>query len=73
MSPRAIEVSLLIVRAFVQLREMLSSHKELALKLEELERKVGFHDKTIASLIEAIRQLMAPPVHEKRPIGFIPD
>ena len=72
-SPRAIEVSLLIVRAFVQLREMLSTHKELAVKLEELERKVGLHDETIASLIEAIRQLMAPPVNEKRPIGFIPD
>ena len=58
-SPRAIEVSLLIVRAFVQLREMLSSHKELALKLEELERKVGFHDKTIASLNDTAAALSA--------------
>ncbi len=70
-SERAIEVSLLVVRTFVQLREMLSSHKELAVKLEALERKIGSHDQAIAGLIDAIRQLMAPPAQNKRPIGFI--
>ena len=70
-SERAIEVSLMVVRTFVQLREMLSSHKELAAKLEALERKVGGHDQAIAGLIDAIRQLMAPPAQNKRPIGFI--
>ncbi len=70
-SERAIEVSLLVVRTFVQLREMLSSHKELAVKLEALERKIGSHDQAIAGLIDAIRQLMAPPAQNKRSIGFI--
>lgn len=70
-SDRAVEVSLMIVRAFVQLREMLSSHKEFAAKLEALERKVGSHDQAIAGLIDAIRQLMTPPDPKKRSIGFI--
>jgi len=70
-SDRAIEVSLLVVRTFVQLREMLSTHKDLAAKLEALERKIGSHDQAIAGLIDAIRQLMTPPEQGKRPIGFI--
>lgn len=69
-SPKAIEMSVFIVRAFVQLREMLSSHKELAAKLEALEQKVGSHDQAISGLIDAIRQLMASPAQKKRPIGF---
>ena len=56
-----------------QLREMLSAHKELALKLSELERKVGIHDQTIVQLIEAIRNIMETPVRETKPIGFISD
>ncbi len=71
-SDRAVEISLLVVRTFVQLRAMLSTHKELAVKLEALERKVGSHDQAIAGLIDAIRQLMAPPIQDKhRPIGFV--
>ena len=70
-SGRAIEVSLLVVRTFVQLREMLSTHKDLAAKLEALERKIGSHDQAIAGLIDAIRQLMTPPEQGKRSIGFI--
>lgn len=71
-SDRAVEVSILIVRTFVQLREMLSSHKELAAKLEALEKKVGGHDQAIVGLIDAIRQLMTPPAPASsgRPIGF---
>jgi phage regulator Rha-like protein len=69
-APRAIEMSVFIVRAFVQLREMLSTHKEVAAKLEDLERKVSGHDEAIAGLIDAIRQLMTPPPHEGRSIGF---
>lgn len=72
-SSRAVEVSLLIVRTFVQIREMLSTHKELAVKLEELERKVSSHDQAIAGLIDAIRQLMTPPAQKKRGIGFLAD
>lgn len=70
-SERATEISLLVVRTFVQLREMLSTHKELAAKLETLERKIGSHDQAIAGLIDAIRQLMTPPEKSKRSIGFI--
>jgi hypothetical protein len=70
-SHQAAEVSLMVVRAFVQLREMLSTHRELAAKLEALERKLGSHDQAIAGLLEAIRQLMTPPETKKRGIGFI--
>ena len=72
-STKAIQVSLLIVRAFVQLREILSTHKELAHKLEELERRVGTHDQVIVDLVEAIRQLMEPPAEKRNPIGFTTD
>lgn len=70
-SDRAVEISLLVVRTFVQLREMLSTHKELAAKLTELEHKISSHDQAISGLIDAIRQLMAPKAQNKRPIGFI--
>jgi hypothetical protein len=69
-SSRAVEVSLIVVRAFVQLREMLSTHKELALKLEELERKTSSHDQAIAGIIDAIRSLMKSPAESSNPIGF---
>jgi len=68
---RAIQVSVFVVRAFVKLREMLSTHKELAHKLAALERKLQNHDESIRSLVVAIRQLMAPPDPKKRPIGFL--
>ncbi|MCX7162485.1 MAG: ORF6N domain-containing protein [Rhodocyclales bacterium] len=69
-SSRAVEVSLLVVRAFVQIREMLSSHKDIAAKLDQMERKLSSHDQAIAGLIDAIRQLMAPPATARRGIGF---
>jgi ORF6N domain-containing protein len=69
-SPRAIEVSVYVVRAFVKLREMLGTHKELARKLVELEKRIKGHDKHIAALFEAIRQLMEPPEKPRRRIGF---
>lgn len=73
-SERAIEVSLLVVRTFVSIRQMLSTHKDLAAKLNELERKVGGHDEAIADLIDAIRHLAtAPPTRKSRPIGFTAD
>ena len=72
-SERAVQVSIYVVRAFVQLREMLSSNKALARKLNELERKLTTHDRAITELIEAIRHLMTPPEpKKKRPIGFAP-
>jgi phage regulator Rha-like protein len=69
-SPRAIEISVYVVRAFVRLREYLSSHKELAQKLTELEKKIETHDEAIQALIDAIRQLMTPPDKPRRRIGY---
>jgi len=72
-SPRAVEVSVFVVRAFVKLRELAMAHKEIGQKLNELERKVSGHDQAIAGLINAIRELMTPPApKKKRPIGFAP-
>ena len=72
-SPKAVEMSVFVVRAFVELREWLSTHRELAEKLEHLERKVSSHDQALAGVIDAIRQLMSPPQPKKRPIGFVTD
>jgi ORF6N domain-containing protein len=69
-STRAIHVNIAIMRAFVKLRELAASQKELAAKLDQLERKVGGHDGQIRSLFEAIRQLMEPPTPKSRRIGF---
>jgi hypothetical protein len=69
-SKRAILVNIAIMRAFVKLCEMVSSNKELAAKLAELERRVGGHDTKIQSLFEAIRQLMAPAESKHGRIGF---
>jgi hypothetical protein len=69
-SRRAVQVNIAIMRAFVQLRKMLASHKGLAEKLTELERKLEGHDVQIRSLFEAIRQLMALPEPPRRRIGF---
>ena len=70
-SKRAIHVNIAIMRAFVRLRSFLSTHKELAHKLGELERKIEKHDGEIQAIFEAIRQLMEPPEEKpKRRIGF---
>lgn len=69
-SPRAIAVNIEVMRAFVRLREMLSSNKELAAKLNELEHKLESHDQAIAGILNAIRELMKPPT-KKQPIGFV--
>ncbi len=84
-SPRAVEMSLFVVRAFVQLREVLATHKDLATKLKTLERQIqGLslkHD-TLAQntrtqlkqVFEAIHELMTPPrPNQKRRIGFVTD
>ena len=71
-SPRATEVSVYVVRAFVALRELLASSKELTAKLTELEHKVDSHDQAIAGLINAMRELMrSPETRHKQPIGFV--
>ena len=76
-SPRAVEMSVYVVRAFVQLREMLASNRELARRFAQLEtrldKKLTIHDEAIAAILAAIRQLMHPPVPKRRPIGFTAD
>lgn len=69
-SPRAIETSILVVRSFIRLREILITHKELARKFDELERRIEAHDEQIVAIFEAIRQLMTPPETERKKIGF---
>ena len=69
-SERAIQVNVAIMRAFVKLREILSTHKELENKLKQLENKLEKHDEEIYTIFEAIRQLMALPEKKKRKIGF---
>jgi len=83
-SPRAVELSIYVVRAFVRLRETLTQHKDLAAKLAELERKteaLALRQDTLATntrmqlkqVFEAIRELMTPEQPTKRPIGFVTD
>jgi hypothetical protein len=67
-SDRAIEVNIQIMRTFVKLREMIASHKDLAQRLDELEKK---YDKQFSIVFEAIRQLMAPPEPKRKKIGFL--
>jgi hypothetical protein len=71
-SPRATEVSVYVVRAFVQLRNLLASNQEVMRKLTELGHKVSSHDQAISGLINAISELMNPPEPPpKRSIGFV--
>jgi hypothetical protein len=69
-SPRAVKVNIVIMRAFVKLRETLDNNRELGRKFSELQRRVGKHDEEIAAIIDAIRQLMTPPERQRREIGF---
>jgi hypothetical protein len=72
-SSRAIAVNIEIMRAFVRMRELLISNKELAQKLTELERKISTHDQAITGILNAIRELMNPPTPKRRGIGFTAD
>jgi len=70
-SERAIQVNILIMRAFTKLREILLTHKELSAKIEALEKKYAEHDQTIKEIFQAIKQLLEPPLpKEKKIIGF---
>jgi hypothetical protein len=69
-SPQAIAMSILVVRVFVKLRNILATHRQLAARLSELESKLSTHDEQIILLFDAIRGLMAPPEGKKRKIGF---
>jgi len=66
-SERAIEVNIQIMRAFVKLRELMATHKDLARKLDDMEKK---YDAQFKVVFDAIRQLMTPTEKPKRKIGF---
>ncbi len=76
-SPQAVEMSVYVVRAFVQLREMLSSNRELARRFAQLEtrldKKLTEQDRAIGAILSAIRELMHPTPPKRRPIGFTAD
>lgn len=69
-SERAIEVNILIMRAFVKLREIISTHKKVEEKLKEMDNRLEKHDKQIMQIIQVINQLVAPPEPVKKKIGF---
>jgi hypothetical protein len=73
-SERAVAVNIEIMRAFVELRRMASSHAGLENRIQELERetsvRLGQHDKDLAAIFKALRQLVATPKKPKRPVGF---
>jgi phage regulator Rha-like protein len=70
-SERAVQMSILIVRAFVKLREILATHKDLARAIEDIRRKQEEHGEQITAIVETINQLLLPePVPPKRRIGF---
>lgn len=69
-SEKAIEVNILIIRAFIKLREILSTHNEVKKKLEEMENKYNAHEEKIIQIIHLINHLLEPPEKPKRKIGF---
>jgi phage regulator Rha-like protein len=69
-SKRAIEMSVFVVRAFVRMREMLVKNRQLAAKINELDRRLETHDTAIQDLIDAVKELMVPAEGSKRKIGF---
>ena len=71
-SPRAIEMSVFIVRAFVRLRDAARTHADLGRHLATLERRVTGHDQALKQVFSAIRGLLQPPGKPKKAIGFRP-
>jgi hypothetical protein len=70
-SKQAVRANIEIMRAFVRLRGLMAANRELAAKFDELEKRVSSHDQAITGIFSAIRQLMAPPNPQGRPIGFV--
>ena len=69
-SDRAVEMSVFVVRAFIRLRQILVANKEVAARIEELEKRLETHDGTIQRIIDVIMQLMNPPPGRRNKIGF---
>ena len=71
-SPRAVQVNIEIMRAFVRLRQILAVNSELARRLEQLEKRADGHDEQFVRVIQAIRQMMDAPPPKRKKIGFCP-
>jgi uncharacterized protein YjiS (DUF1127 family) len=69
-SPRAVQTSVEIVRAFVRLRRMIATVEELARKVDGMERRLGIHDADIQAILSALKQLMTPTERPRREMGF---
>lgn len=69
-SEKAVKISILIIKTFIKLKQILSTHKELAKKLNNLERKVAYHDSDIKGIFEVIRKLMTIPEKPIKKYGF---
>jgi phage regulator Rha-like protein len=69
-TPKAVQMSVFVVKAFIKVRALLVTQKELMVKVEELEKKLVTHDHHILALVQAIKKLTEPPVVKKRRIGF---
>ena len=72
-SRKAIQANILIMRAFVKLNQVLTTHKDVSRKIKELEQKYGKHDTEIQTIFAAIKRLMTAPKKPKRKIGFLAD
>jgi phage regulator Rha-like protein len=70
-SQRAVQMNILIIRAFIRLREILATHKDLARKLEALERTQQGQGAQISAVYNLVKKLIAPRKSRQRPIGFI--
>jgi hypothetical protein len=70
-SERAVRLSIHIINVFIRLRKLLSSHKELARKVEELEKKHAKHEIEITTVFKVLKKLMEPPPRPPKRIGFI--
>lgn len=69
-SETAMTVSLRLIEIFVKMREMLSAHKDILLKLEQLEKKIITHDDDLSMIFSALKQLINPPQKPRQQIGF---
>ena len=70
-SQRAVEMSIVVVRAFARLRELLATHKDLARHLQRIEKRLDMTNEAVAELYAMIKKLMTPPEASKRKIGFV--
>ncbi len=72
-SKQALEVSIRVIEIFVKMREMLSTNKDILLKMQKVEKKLTAHDADIQLIFEALKRLLNPPQAPRKRIGFKPD